>query len=39
MKLKTLSIGLNYQAIERGEIEAADVFTTDLSAAQRSGRP
>ena len=29
MKLKTLSIGLNYQAIERGEIEAADVFTTD----------
>ncbi|WGW11542.1 glycine betaine ABC transporter substrate-binding protein [Saxibacter everestensis] len=29
MKLKTLSIGLNYQAIERGEIQAADVFTTD----------
>lgn len=29
MKLKTLSIGLNYQAIERGEIDAADVFTTD----------
>lgn len=29
MKLKTLSIGLNYQAIEQGEIQAADVFTTD----------
>ena len=29
MKLKTLSIGLNYGAIERGEIQAADVFTTD----------
>lgn len=29
MKLQTLSIGLNYQAIERGEIQAADVFTTD----------
>lgn len=29
MKLKTLSIGLNYQAIEHGEIQAADVFTTD----------
>ncbi|RBP66090.1 osmoprotectant transport system substrate-binding protein [Brevibacterium sanguinis] len=29
MELKTLSIGLNYQAIERGEIQAADVFTTD----------
>ncbi|GAA1625334.1 glycine betaine ABC transporter substrate-binding protein [Leucobacter chromiireducens] len=29
MQLKTLSIGLNYQAIERGEIQAADVFTTD----------
>jgi osmoprotectant transport system substrate-binding protein len=29
MKLKTLSIGLNYRAIERGEIQAADVFTTD----------
>lgn len=29
MELKTLSIGLNYQALERGEIQAADVFTTD----------
>lgn len=29
MKLRTLSIGLNYRALERGEIEAADVFTTD----------
>ncbi len=29
MKLKTLSIGLNYRAIEEGEIQAADVFTTD----------
>lgn len=29
MQLKTLSIGLNYGAIERGEIQAADVFTTD----------
>ncbi|WP_022886557.1 glycine betaine ABC transporter substrate-binding protein [Glaciibacter superstes] len=29
MKLRTLSIGLNYGAIERGEIQAADVFTTD----------
>ncbi len=29
MELKTLSIGLNYQAIERREIQAADVFTTD----------
>ena len=29
MKLKTLSIGLNYRAIEVGEIQAADVFTTD----------
>lgn len=29
MKLQTLSIGLNYQALEKGEIQAADVFTTD----------
>src|SRR5699024_8654906 len=29
MKLQTLSIGLNYQALENGEIQAADVFTTD----------
>lgn len=29
MQLKTLSIGLNYQALEAGEIQAADVFTTD----------
>ncbi|MCP3425626.1 hypothetical protein NBM05_06260 [Rothia sp. AR01] len=29
MGLQTLSIGLNYQALEKGEIQAADVFTTD----------
>lgn len=29
MELQTLSIGLNYQALENGEIQAADVFTTD----------
>lgn len=29
MKLQTLNIGLNYQALENGEIDAADVFTTD----------
>ena len=29
MQLKTLSIGLNYQALENGDIQAADVFTTD----------
>lgn len=29
MALRTLSIGLNYQALENGEIDAADVFTTD----------
>ncbi|MFD1718024.1 glycine betaine ABC transporter substrate-binding protein [Georgenia deserti] len=29
MNLRTLSIGLNYQALENGEIDAADVFTTD----------
>lgn len=34
MELKTLSIGLNYQAIERGEIQAADVFTTDPQLAR-----
>lgn len=29
MKLKTLSIGLNYAALENGDVQAADVFTTD----------
>jgi osmoprotectant transport system substrate-binding protein len=29
MKLRTLSIGLNYAAIAEGQIDAADVFTTD----------
>lgn len=29
MKLQTLSIGLNYRALKKGEIQAADVFTTD----------
>lgn len=29
MELKTLNIGLNYRAVEEGEIQAADVFTTD----------
>lgn len=29
MQLQTLNIGLNYQALDNGEIDAADVFTTD----------
>lgn len=29
MELQTLNIGLNYEALENGAIQAADVFTTD----------
>jgi osmoprotectant transport system substrate-binding protein len=29
MKFKPLAIGLNYQALDKGRVQAADVFTTD----------
>ena len=38
MKFKPLAIGLNYQALDKGRVQTADVFTTDGQLASRQVR-